>query len=98
MRYQPKFEPTLLERPEIFSIKILTAYAGGSRKVWGRIVQEELYKDIFVKIDPIGMSYSFITNLSLEELQSLYSNDIKRRLAEGGKKSGETRRNKNLSN
>jgi hypothetical protein len=79
MRFRPKFEPTLEERPDIFNINMITAYVGGTHKVWSYLVQNEIYNDIFIKIAPVGISYSFTTSLKREELQELYLNDIKRR-------------------
>lgn len=86
MRFAPKFIPTIQYRPKIFSINSITAYVGGTRKVWGRIVQDEKYKSIFVKVDPVGLSYSFVTELTREKLQELYLNDIKSRITEAQKR------------
>ena len=95
MRFAPKFITSPGDRPDIFNIKTLTSYVGGSRKVWGRIVQGEDYHDLFVKIDPVGISYSFKTDLSVLELQDLYLKDIKKRLSEGAKKRELIRKSKN---
>ena len=96
MRFAPKFIMSPVERPVIFNIKTLTGYVGGSRKVWGRIVQDANYNDFFTKVQPIGISYSFTTELGIEELQELYLKDIKKRLSEGARKRVLIKKSKNI--
>lgn len=79
MRFKPKFEPILEVRPAIFNIKMLSDYVGGTPKVWSMIAQNDLYKDVFIKVAPIGISYSFTTDLNRDQLEELYLKDILRR-------------------